>query len=103
MVENALYHGIKNTREPGTIIVNIRKEGEHLRFSVSDDGIGMTEEALMALQAELTNGSGSKGFGLFNVNRRLELYYGMVNGIQIESEYKKGTTVSFAIHIGEGS
>ena len=103
LVENALYHGIKNTREPGTIIVNIRKEGEHLRFSVSDDGIGMTEEALMALQAELTNGSGSKGFGLFNVNRRLELYYGMVNGIQIESEYKKGTTVSFAIHIGEGS
>ena len=103
LVENALYHGIKNTREPGTIIVNIRKEGEHLRFSVTDDGIGMTEETLMALRAELSNGSGSKGFGLFNVNRRLELYYGMVNGIQIDSQYKKGTTVSFTIHIGEGS
>ena len=100
LVENALYHGVKNTREPGEIVVSIEREGEHLRFTVADDGIGMTQESLKALQKELTNGSGSKGYGLFNVSKRLELYYGMVNGIQIKSEYKKGTEVSFRIYIG---
>ena len=98
LVENALYHGIKNTRERGKITVSIKKEGEKLRFSVADTGIGMTPERLEELINDVKYGSGEKGYGLFNVNRRLKLYYGIQDGIDIKSEYRKGTEVSFVLH-----
>ena len=99
LVENSLYHGIKNTRERGKITVRVQKEGEKLRFSVSDTGIGMTAERLEELIQDVKNGNGEKGYGLFNVNRRLKLYYGLQDGIEIKSEYKKGTEVSFVLEI----
>jgi len=94
-----LYHGIKHTRERGKIIVTIKKEGERLRFSVADNGIGMSPEALETLIYDINHGNGEKGYGLFNVNRRLKLYYGSSEGIEIKSEYKKGTEVSFVLDL----
>jgi len=99
IVENALYHGIKNTRERGEIIVSIRKDGEKLRFSVMDTGIGMTKETLDELIYDINYGNGEKGYGLYNVNMRLKLYYGLSEGIEVKSEYKKGTEVSFALEL----
>jgi len=99
LVENALYHGIKNTRDRGKITVSIKKEDEKLRFTVEDSGIGMTKETLDDLIFDINHGSGEKGYGLFNVNRRLKLYYGISEGIEVKSEYKKGTVVSFALEL----
>jgi len=99
IVENALYHGIKNTRERGKIVVSINKDGEKLRFTVTDTGIGMTKETLDELIYDINHGNGEKGYGLYNVNRRLKLNYGLSEGIEIKSEYKKGTEVSFTIEL----
>jgi len=96
LVENALYHGIKHTRDRGKILVSIKMEGEKIRFSVSDTGIGMTGERLEKLYYDINHGNGEHGYGLFNVNRRLKLYYDN-EGVQIRSEYKKGTEVSFVL------
>lgn len=99
LVENSLYHGIKNTRERGKITVSIKQEGTKVRFTVADNGIGMKQETLEQLKHEFNNGSGEKGYGLFNVARRLKLYYGLEDGVKIESEYRKGTQVSFLLEI----
>ena len=99
IVENSLYHGIKNTRERGKITVGIKNDDGKLRFTVSDNGIGMTKKTLDELIYDINHGSGEKGYGLYNVNRRLKLYYGLAEGIEIKSEYKKGTEVSFAIEL----
>jgi len=99
IVENALYHGIKNTRERGKITVSVKKENEKLRFTVSDNGIGMDEETLKSLIYDINHGNGEKGYGLYNVNRRLTLYYGLSEGLEVSSEYKKGTVVSFALEL----
>jgi len=99
LVENALYHGIKNTRERGKITVTIKNENDKLRFTVADNGIGMSKETLNELIYDINHGSGEKGYGLYNVNRRLELYYGLSEGLEISSEYKKGTVVSFALEL----
>ncbi|MCL2164169.1 MAG: sensor histidine kinase [Oscillospiraceae bacterium] len=99
LVENSLYHGIKNTRERGIITVSVKKEGRKVRFTVADNGIGMTPDELSALRNEINFGSGEKGYGLFNVNRRLKLYYDLPDGIEIESEYKKGAKVSFLLEL----
>ena len=97
LVENSLYHGIKSTRERGKITVSVKKEGGRIRFTVADNGIGMTGEELRQLKHNVNFGTGEEGYGLFNVNRRLKRYYNLQDGIEIKSEYKKGTEVSFLL------
>ncbi len=102
LVENALYHGIKNKRQGGTISVRARRKNENeIMLEVEDDGIGFTPEKLKKLRAELEDDSGDikleSGFGIGNVNRRIRLYYGKPYGLSIESEYASGTRVTLVI------
>lgn len=99
LVENSLYHGIRNTRERGKITVSAKYENSKVRFTVSDTGIGITPGELEKLKNEINCGGGERGYGLYNVNRRLKLYYGQAEGLEIKSEYKKGTEVSFVLDI----
>ena len=97
LVENAIYHGIKESRRPGTVGVKILKEGELLLMKVIDDGIGMTDETLNRLRetlAKRTEGEGSSGgYAVYNVNERIQLSFGSRYGVRIESSYGIGTTV----------
>jgi len=102
LVENALYHGIKNKRQGGTIIVRARRKGDdEVQLEVEDDGIGFTPEKLAQLRAELEDDSGDikleSGFGIGNVNKRIRLYYGKQYGLSIQSEYATGTLVTLVI------
>ena len=101
LIENALYHGIKNTRGGGTIRVSGREDGEGMRFQVEDTGKGMDTETLERLRQRMAEGqpsvsSGSGGFGLVNVNLRIRLYYNQQEGLHIESG-PGGTRVSFRV------
>ena len=102
LVENAIYHGIKLIRRPGTIVVRGWLEGQRMHFSVTDSGIGIPKEKLEAVRAQLGGeapGSDVEGYGLYNVDKRLCLYYDSAAGLFIESEYEKGTTVSFSVPV----
>ncbi|MDY0245272.1 MAG: sensor histidine kinase [Sphaerochaeta sp.] len=101
LVENALYHGIKNKRGRGFLSVKGWRENNRLCFSVEDNGIGMTEEKLANIMEQI-NGSAdpedlNNVYGLYNVNKRLELYYDTSTKLEITSRYKKGTTVYFSV------
>lgn len=102
LVENALYHGIKNKRTPGLIRVSAKRiDGNKLCLDVIDNGNGMTKERLREVIAYVNDDSlsskKSEGYGLRNVNQRIKLYYGRHYGLTIKSEYKKGTHVSVII------
>lgn len=102
LVENALYHGIKNKRQGGIINVRARRKGtDEVQLEVEDNGIGFTPEKLAQLRAELENDSGDfrleSGFGIGNVNKRIRLYYGKPYGLSIQSEYHAGTCVTLVI------
>ncbi|MCR5723584.1 MAG: sensor histidine kinase [Treponema sp.] len=104
LVENAIYHGIKNKRGRGHITVKAERSAtvpHALSFSVQDDSIGFEPERLSAVLAELSSGTQAEtltaAYGLYNVNKRLKLYYGEQMQVHIESERGKGTTVSFTI------
>jgi two-component system, sensor histidine kinase YesM len=102
LVENALYHGIKNKREGGTIRVRARRNGEdEILLEVEDNGIGFTPEKLAHLRADLKDDSGDikveSGFGIDNVNKRIRLYYGTPFGLSVRSDYNVGTCVTLAI------
>ena len=100
IVENALYHGVKNKRGSGHIKVMGRAEGRDLIFTVEDDGIGMKEDELENLRSLIsgdTKPPEEGGFGMANVEQRLEMHYGREYGMRVESEYMKGTTVTVKI------
>ncbi|MGE7758513.1 cache domain-containing sensor histidine kinase [Peribacillus sp. NPDC097895] len=95
LVENAIYHGIRNKRGKGKISISIGNQENKLLFSVKDTGIGIEADALHRLNHSLKNMSGEhkNGYGLFNVNERIKLSYGSQYGVEVYSEYKTGTTV----------
>ncbi len=101
LVENAIYHGIKNKRGRGILEVIVKKNNNRLHFSVQDNGIGMTDEKLKDIYNELGAMSDAENlktvYGLYSVQKRLELYYNENIELLIESEYNKGTVVSFSV------
>lgn len=101
IVENALYHGIKNKRGMGHIQIDGRMAGDNIEFIVSDNGIGMREEEAEHLRKVISglvsDDRSGGGFGLVNVNQRLQLNYGKEYGLNIESTYNEGTTIRVKI------
>jgi two-component system, sensor histidine kinase YesM len=107
LVENAIYHGIKNKRNGGMIVVRARQKNENeILLEVEDNGIGFTPHKLAQLQAELTDDSDEikmeSGFGVGNVNKRIRLYYGNPYGLSIKSEYETGTCATLVIPAKRG-
>nr|WP_296054639.1 sensor histidine kinase [uncultured Blautia sp.] len=96
LAENALYHGIKNRRGKGKILIEGREEEDALVLTVSDNGQGMTPERLHEVQEAIRTGERA-GFGLAAVAERIALYYGPGYGIKIFSEEGKGTTVEIRL------
>jgi two-component system sensor histidine kinase YesM len=104
LVENALYHGIKNKRGRGTITVRGWRENGLLCFSVADNGIGMTEEQLISVKGQLAGmptlriaETENRIYGLYNVTKRLELYYNRIDLLDIQSVYREGTKVTLLV------
>ena len=100
LVENALYHGVKNKRGKGMIRITGRLEGSDMVFKVIDDGKGMTEEELGKLQNSLKKDKSDRqedGFGLSNVNQRIRHYYGESYGLSFESRENEGTTATIIL------
>ena len=99
LVENALYHGIKNKRGQGTITVTGERSENGFVLYVRDNGIGMTQERLNEVRAGIQKLSytGKEIYGLYNVNERIRLNFGETYGISIESTYGEGTCVSISL------
>ncbi len=102
IVENALYHGIKNKRGGGRITIRGYGEGERIVFEVEDNGIGMDAEDLEELKKKLRGeesrlDSRNGGFGLNNVAQRIQMYYGDRFEITITSRKEEGTCVRICL------
>jgi len=97
LVENAIYHGIKERRGHGQIKVEALRRETALVFRVIDNGIGMSKEKLSAIRALLSESalesSERDGYGIANVNKRIQLSFGRNYGLAFESEPDNGTTV----------
>ncbi len=94
IVENAIYHGLENLMEKGELTINVYIKQHMLVFEVADNGIGMTEGQLAALNDDSKPVESAKGsgVGVNNVRERLKLTYG-TGGVFVKSEEDVGTTV----------
>lgn len=99
LVENALYHGIKNKRGTGMITVSGKKEENFFLIQIRDNGIGIGEKRLEQVRDGIKNKilTGKDMYGLYNVHERIRLNFGEKYGISIESVYGESTTVDVCL------
>jgi len=107
IVENAIYHGIKERKGPGHIHIEAQVSNNTFVITVKDDGKGIESDRLQLLRQKLNNVDTQNkqgavadfGYGMMNVQSRLKLTYGEAYGISIDSEIANGTTVTIVLPI----
>ncbi|MDR2025223.1 MAG: sensor histidine kinase [Hungatella sp.] len=93
LAENSIYHGIKEKQGAGIIkIFASENESGKERFtelSVWDNGAGIPEEKLAFINETLKKGGTDceAGYGIYNVNERIRLFYGKEYGLHYESSF----------------
>lgn len=100
IVENAIYHGIKQKSGKGKIIIRCAPIDQCILIEVKDTGIGMSSEQLELLTAAIHGDHvkpKGKGYGLKNVNERIKIYFGKEYGLKITSVKEEGTIVRITI------
>lgn len=103
-VENAVYHGTKLVRRTGEVVVIGVRENGSAHFQIRDNGRGIQPEQLAKINQELAYGSDTEfteGYGMFNVAKRLTLYYGREAMVWLESQWEIGTIVHVVIPLKE--
>lgn len=102
LVENAIIHGIlESPTQTGSLSILFSKEmssqgEEEIWIRVEDDGVGIPPHILNKLLKEDCLHKGS-GYGVKNVNERIQLFYGERFGLSYESTQPGGTTVTVRI------
>ena len=97
LIENAIYHGIKNRIEEGKITVKAYIEDDKIVFKIIDNGYGIKEEKIKQMYETFNNPEINDGVGVKNVYLRLKLYYGDSADLKIESVLDEGTTITLYI------
>lgn len=81
IVENSIYHGIKNLSGNGIITIDVYKQNSTVNISVKDNGIGFEK-------AKQFKKSKTGGVGTQNVDKRIKFYYGKNYGVFINKDSK---------------
>ena len=106
ILENAISHGFRSRGGRGTVRVTGTVAGGRLVIAVRDDGVGMAEETLKALEASLAEDGGvetGRHIGLRNIHSRIRALYGQGYGIQVSSKSGSGCVVTIMMpRIEEG-
>ncbi|WP_208589506.1 cache domain-containing sensor histidine kinase [Gracilibacillus suaedae] len=113
IIENAIYHGIKERRGAGHINIEANSSDENLLIKISDDGKGMSPKQLSDLREALAESitqtenpeetRNKKGYGMLNVQARIQLTHGPNYGLTIESQEDAGTTITILLPIMNNS
>lgn len=107
LIENAVYHGVENSRGKGIITLVAAIRDNLMIIEVIDNGNGISAEDLIKLNKGLEmdndtyfkslSNKKNKSIGIDNVNRRIKLFYGEKYGIKIESKLNIYTKVSVTL------
>ena len=93
LVENALNHGLRNSRREKCICIRAKAIGEEMEITVEDNGVGMPEEKVKSLLET----ESVRSIGIYNIHMRMKMLYGKEYGIKISSKEGEGTCVTLKI------
>lgn len=101
LVENSIYHGLKVSRRPGFIEITGRREGDVVRLTVRDNGVGIEPDRIEAAMSGEAESGSFGGFGLSSVDQRLRHCFGDRYGISVESRHGEWTKVHVRVPFEE--
>lgn len=93
LVENAVYHGIKNKVATGTILIQGYRDHDKAVIIVADNGTGMKGEIVERILEPTSNRDEKPHFGIWSVHERIQLQFGSQYGLKINTTPGQGTTV----------
>jgi two-component system, sensor histidine kinase YesM len=97
LVENSIYHGIRNMGKQGLIIIKCYIEGDEIRVEILDNGEGMDVDKIKYINSILSGeervSDENLFFGIRNVNERIKLNFGVNYGLRYDEKMAAGTRV----------
>ncbi len=93
LAENALAHGLDQSRDGNRMTVTNRVSGDALEFAVTDNGVGIPNDKLREITQAMESGDAAKGIGLASVHQRIRISCGPEYGIRITSAVGEGTSI----------
>lgn len=93
LVENAIYHGIKESERPGKITITVSKRDTFIDICIEDNGVGIKDNT--------TSTKELGGVGIKNIQERLTLFFGEAFSMEIESEPNAYTKVYLHLPLKE--
>ena len=97
LIENSIHHGFGVECMKGTISIKCMEDVNEIKFEISDNGRGISQEVLNDINETLESSNHGNHIGILNVQRRLMLHYGKSYNLEIISAIGEGTTVSIRI------
>lgn len=96
LIENAILHGIKQMSQDGELWISVKRTHSKVIIAVEDNGYRPVD--MVKLQAILRGEESNKGFGIINVQKRLQLHFGHHYGLHYSSrEEGQGVRAWFEI------
>ncbi|WP_106769644.1 histidine kinase [Paenibacillus faecalis] len=87
LVENSIYHGIKPTKQTADIRISAYYKDGIAVIEVANNGVLLKQDRMNSINHALASASGrtnETGFGLYSVNRRIEVAFGSEYGLRVE-------------------
>lgn len=104
-IQNLLDNAIKYSNFEGRVVFEVEKEGDYLKFKISDHGVGIPKVQIGRIFSKFFRAENvihmqtvGSGLGLFIVKNIISRHGG---DIFVESEEGKGTTFTFTLPVKE--
>lgn len=94
-IENVIIHGFEGLKSGGILKIGIKDMDETIQITIEDNGKGIDEETVEALNSARNIGIETKGSGLGvkNVFNRIKMYYGQNGSWKVSSNLGEGTVI----------
>lgn len=100
LVENSIIHGIEESENGGTVIIELEKKGNILQIRVADTGVGMDRKTLESKRKSIItppSPDAKHGVAMYNIDHRIHIYYGREYGLKLYSHTGQGTIAMIRI------
>jgi len=98
LIENAIYHGMKTkSGKKGIVVLTVVEEEEGIVLGVCDNGQGMSRAEVEEMNRSISEYDEDFGYGIRNVNKRIELLFGEQYGLYYVINSEGGITVKIRL------
>ncbi len=98
LVENSIYHGIRIKESlTGTVEIEVCETEDTVLLIVRDNGGGMESERIAYINQNISDTNRDVGYGITNINKRIELMYGEQYGLRFRQNEGEGLCVEIRL------